>query len=77
MRLVVKSRALPVYKKIRISSLLCIFETILRKTIEGYLGLVPSLTFNTIKTKLIMITFHSSIYLKSKWMLDFCHASMV
>ena len=31
---------------------------ILRKTIEGYLDSVPSLTFNTIKTKLIMHAFH-------------------
>ena len=29
---------------------------ILRKTIEGYLDTVPSLTFNAIKTKLIMHT---------------------
>ena len=39
---------------------------ILRKTIEGYLDSVPSLTFNTIKKILIMHTFHSSIYLQSK-----------
>ena len=39
---------------------------ILRKTIEGYLDSIPSLTFNTIKTKLIMHTFHSSRYLQSK-----------
>ena len=39
---------------------------ILRKTNEGYLETVPSLTFNTIKTKLIMHAFHSSIYLQSK-----------
>ena len=30
---------------------------ILRKTIEGYLDSVPSLTFNTIKTNLIMHAF--------------------
>ena len=35
-------------------------RNILRKTIEGYLDSVPSLTFNTIKTKLIMHAFHSS-----------------
>ena len=39
---------------------------ILRKTIEGYLDSVASLTFNTIKTKLIMHAFHSSRYLQSK-----------
>ena len=33
---------------------------ILRKTIEGYLDSVPSLTFNTIRTKLIMNAFYSS-----------------
>ena len=38
---------------------------ILRKTIEGYLDSVPSLTFNTIKTKPIMHAFHSSRYLQS------------
>ena len=38
---------------------------ILRKTIEGYLDSVPSLTLNTIKTKLIMHAFHSSRYLQS------------
>ena len=53
------------------------FTHILRKTIEGYLESVPSLTFNTIKTKLIMHAFHSSIYLQSKWMLYFSHAAMV
>ena len=31
----------------------------LRKAIEGYLDSVPSLTFYTIKTKLIMHAFHS------------------
>ena len=50
---------------------------ILRKTIEGYLDLVPSLTFNTIKTLLIMHAFHSSRHLQSNWMLYFSHASMV
>ena len=39
---------------------------ILRKTIEGYFDSVPSLTFNTIKTKLIMHAFHSSRYLQVK-----------
>ena len=41
-------------------------SNILRKTIEGYLDSVPSFTFNTIKTKLIMHAFHSSRYLQSK-----------
>ena len=41
-------------------------DNILRKTIEGYLDSIPSLTFNTIKTKLIMHAFHSSRYLQSK-----------
>ena len=50
---------------------------ILRKTIEGYLGSAPSLTFNTIKTKIIINTFHSSRQLQSKWMLDFSHAPIV
>ena len=48
----------------------------LRQTIEGYLDSVPSLTFNTIKTLLIMHAFHSSRHLQSKWMLYFSHASM-
>ena len=39
-------------------------SSIHRKTIEGYLDSVPSLTFNTIKAKPIMYTFHSSIYLQ-------------
>ena len=39
---------------------------ILRKTIEGYLDLFPSLTFNTIKTTLIIHAFHSSRYLQPK-----------
>ena len=43
-----------------------IFRTILRKTIEGYFDSAPSLTFNAIKTKLIMHAFHSSRYLQSK-----------
>ena len=42
-----------------------IVGNILRKTIEGYLESVPSLTFITIKTKLIVHAFHSSIYLQS------------
>ena len=50
---------------------------ILRKTIEGYLDSVPSLTSKTIKTLLIMHAFHSSRHLQSKWMLYFSHASMV
>ena len=50
---------------------------ILRKTIEGYLGSVPSLTFYAIKTKIIMHAFHSVRYLQSKWMLGFSHASTV
>ena len=43
-------------------------EYILRKTIEGYFNSVPSLTFNTIKTKQnkIMHAFHNSRYLQSK-----------
>ena len=48
-----------------------------KKTIEGYLDLVPSLSFNTIKTKPFMRAFHSFRYLQSKWMLDFSHTSMV
>ena len=51
--------------------------TILRKTIEGYLDSVLSLTFNTIKTLLIMHAFHSSRHLQSKWMLYFSHASLI
>ena len=47
---------------------------ILRKTIIGYLDSVPSLTFNTAKTLLIMHAFHSSRHLQSKWMLYFIHA---
>ena len=47
---------------------------ILRKTIEGYLDSVQSLTFKTIKAKLIMHAFHSSRYLQSKWMLYISHA---
>ena len=41
-------------------------SNILRKTIEGYLDSVPSLTFNTIETLLIMHAFHSSRHLQSK-----------
>ena len=37
-----------------------------QKTIEGYLGSVPSLTFNTIKTKLIVPVFQRSRSLQSK-----------
>ena len=51
--------------------------TSLRKTIEGYLDSAPSLSFNTIKTLLIMYAFHSSRLLQSKWMFYFSHASMV
>ena len=43
----------------------CHVIIILRKTNEGYLDSVPSLTFNTIKTKPIMHAFHSSRYLQS------------
>ena len=50
---------------------------ILRKTIEGYLDTVPFLTFNTIKTKLIMHAFHSSRYLQLKLMFALSHASMI
>ena len=39
--------------------------TILRKTIEGYLDSVPSLSFHTIETELLMNAFHSSRYLQS------------
>ena len=53
-----------------------IFYSILRKTNEGYLDLVPSLTFNTIKTLLIMHAFNSFRHLQSKWMLYFSQASM-
>ena len=54
-----------------------LYICILRKTIEGYLDSVPSLTFNRIKTKPIMHAFQSSRYMQSKWMLDFSHTSMV
>ena len=40
-------------------------NNILRKTIEGYLDSVPSLTFNAIKSKPIMHAFNSSGYLQS------------
>ena len=53
------------------------WQNILRKTIEGHLDSVQSLTFNTIKTELIMQAFHSSRYLQSKWMFDLSHASMI
>ena len=53
------------------------FNNILRKTIEGYLDSVPSLTSNIIKTLLIIHAFHSSRHLQSKWMLYFSHVSMV
>ena len=43
-----------------------LIDNIHRKTIEGYLDSVSSLTFNTIQTKLIMHAFHSSRYLQSK-----------
>ena len=43
-------------------TLIC-YHTILRKTIEGYLDSVPSLTFNTIKTLLTMHAFHISRHL--------------
>ena len=39
-----------------------------KKTTEGYLDSVPSLTFNVIQTKLIMHALYSSIYLQSKLM---------
>ena len=39
---------------------------VLRKTIEGYLDSVPSLTSNTIKTLLIMHALYSSRHLQSK-----------
>ena len=39
---------------------------ILRKTIEGYLDSVQSLTPNIIKTELNVHAFHNSIYLQSK-----------
>ena len=55
----------------------CAVQNILRKTIEGYLDSVLSLIFNTIKTKLILHTFHSSRYLQLKWMLDLRNASMI
>ena len=54
-----------------------LLENILRKTIEGYLHSVPSLTFNTIKTKLVMPAFHSSKYLISSSMFDLNQASII
>ena len=41
-------------------------DSILRKTIEGYLDSIPSLTSKTIKNLLIMHAFHSSRHLQSK-----------
>ena len=54
-----------------------VLHNILRKTIEGYFDSVPSLTFNAIKTKLIMHAFYSSRYLQSKSMSDLSYASMI
>ena len=51
--------------------------TILRKTIEGYLDSVPSLTFNTIKTKPIMHAFHSYRYLQSNLVFNLSYASII
>ena len=39
MRVAVTSHALPIYKKNRIASLLCIFETIIHQGAEHYIGL--------------------------------------
>ena len=60
-------------------NLILYYESILRKTIEGYnnLGSIPSLSFNTIYTNLNMHAFHCSIYLQSKCVFDLSHASMV
>ena len=52
-------------------------HNILRKTIERYLDSVPSLIFNTIKTKLYIHAFHNSRYLQSKRMFDLSYASMI
>ena len=60
-----------------ISQMLQLDIAILRKTIKGYLVSVQSLTFNTIKTLLVMHAFHSSRQLQSKLMLYFSHALMV
>ena len=60
-----------------LTSWIYISSYILRKTIEGYLDSVPSLTFSTIKTLLIMHVFHNYRHLQSKWMPSFSHASMV
>ena len=46
-------------------SCFCIYKYT-QKTIEGYLDSVQPLTFNTIKTELIMYAFHSSRYLQPK-----------
>ena len=59
------------------SSFIVLESKYTQKTIEDYLGSVPSLTFNTIKTKLMVHAFQSSRYLQSKWMLYFSHALMV
>ena len=47
------------HKPLNVSNLLklYLFQCIHRKIIEGYLDSVPSLAFNTIKTKLIMLHF--------------------
>ena len=50
-------------------------QIILRKTIEGYLDSILSLSFNTIKTKLDMHVFNSFIYPQSKWMFNLSHFS--
>ena len=47
------------------------------KVYSRYLDSVPSLTFNTIQTELIMYTFHSSRYLQSKCMFNLSHASII
>ena len=51
-----------------LSTVLSPTENILRKTIEGYLDSATFLSFNTIKTLLIMYAFHSSRLLQSKLM---------
>ena len=65
------------YLEIPLSKILKFRPYILRKTIEGYLDSDPSLSFNTIKTLLIMYAFHSSRLLQSKLMFYFSHASML
>ena len=52
MRLAVKSRALPVYKKNRIASLLCIFESIIVQSVK--LLLASSLLYNIRALVLLM-----------------------